>query len=383
MSVINKMLRDLDSRRVADTLRVQTRDSRTSMARDTLIVNDAYRAGRRRGSLRVGAVLTVSVVLLAGAAGAWWYLNQTGFLQRKVDQAKLVVPPAMNYPVIIVAPAGEPVAVISPLPAIVNSGNALPNAAIEQPPVVAKLSAVASSTAQADVSLKIGRTLNSASSPAVSTRADATDPPRAASDRPMSARPVNERPVTLAPTPPAAAVTAPQIPPRRSPVLEALAQAQGLWNSGSRQAAIDLLRESLAVAERAGPVGTPSVNHSELVLLARELARMDLSEGRPGTALEMLTRLEPALSGFADVWAIRGNAAQRLGRHQESVAAYLMALKLRPDEPRWMLGAAVSLAAQGQTVSAAEFAEKARIGGVLSPEVATYLRQLGVPLRER
>jgi len=199
----------------------------------------------------------------------------------------------------------------------------------------------------------------------------------------MTERPVNKRPVTLAPPTPAAAVPAPQILQRRSPVLEALAQAQSLWNSGSRQAAIDLLREALAAAERANPVGTPSGNHSELASLARELARMDLSEGRAGPALEMLTRLEPALSGFADVWALRGNAAQRLGRHQESVAAYLMALKLRPDEPRWMLGAAVSLAAQGQTVRAAELAEKARAGGVLSPEVATYLRQLGVPLRER
>jgi len=146
---------------------------------------------------------------------------------------------------------------------------------------------------------------------------------------------------------------------------------------------MDLLREALAAAERAAPVGTPSGNHSELVLLARELARMDLIEDRAGPTLEMLTRLEPALSSFADIWAIRGNAAQRLGRHQESVAAYLMALKLRPDEPRWMLGAAVSLAAQGQTVSAAELAEKARVGGVLNPEVAAYLRELGVPLRER
>ncbi len=380
MSVINKMLRDLDSRRAADTLPIQTRESRTGMASDTVIVNDSDRAGRRRGSLHLGTMLTVSVMVLvlAGAAGAWWYLNQTGFLQRKVAQVTLVSPPVMNQPVITVAPGGEPVVVLSPLPAIVNSDNALPKAAIEKPPVVAKLSVVDAGAAQADISPKMDRVLKAASSPTRSSRSDATGTPRAAPDRPMT-----ERPVTLATTTPAAAVTAPQIPQRRSPTLEALAQAQSLWHSGSHQAAMDLLREALAAAERVNPVGTPSGNHSELASLARELAHMDLIEGRAGQALEMLTRLEPALSGFADVWAIRGNAAQRLGRHQESVAAYLMALKLRPDEPRWMLGAAVSLAAQGQTVSAAELAEKARVGGVLSPEVATYLRQLGVPLRER
>jgi MSHA biogenesis protein MshN len=170
---------------------------------------------------------------------------------------------------------------------------------------------------------------------------------------------------------------------RLSPPLEALAQAQSLWNSGSHAAAIDLLREALTAAERANVAGTPAGNNSVLASLAREMARMELAEGQVSQTLEMLTRLEPALSGFADVWAIRGNAAQRLGRNQESAAAYLMALKLRPNEPRWMLGAAVSLAAQGQTDVAAEWAEKARAGGVLSAEVATYLRQLGVQLRER
>jgi Flp pilus assembly protein TadD len=146
---------------------------------------------------------------------------------------------------------------------------------------------------------------------------------------------------------------------------------------------MELVQEALSAAERASLASPSSGNPSVLAALARELARMELAEGQVSQALAMLTGLEPALSGFADVWALRGSAAQRLGRHQESASAYLMALKLRPNEARWMLGAAVSLAAQGQTAAAAELAEKARAGGVLSPEVATYLRQLGVPLRDR
>ena len=54
---------------------------------------------------------------------------------------------------------------------------------------------------------------------------------------------------------------------------------------------------------------------------------------------------------------------------------------MKPDEPRWMLGAAVSLAAQGQTAAAGELAEKARGMGAVRPEVANYLRQLGVVIR--
>jgi cytochrome c-type biogenesis protein CcmH/NrfG len=79
---------------------------------------------------------------------------------------------------------------------------------------------------------------------------------------------------------------------------------------------------------------------------------------------------------------MRGNAAQRLGRHQDSVQAYTTALQIRPNEQRWLLGAAVSLAALGQTNNAAEWAAKARALGPISKEVQSYLRQAGVPLNE-
>jgi len=123
------------------------------------------------------------------------------------------------------------------------------------------------------------------------------------------------------------------------------------------------------------------VDPALLALLVREQARMELALGRPAAVLELLSRLEPALAAQADLWAVRGNAAQRLGRHTESVLAYLQALQLRPGESRWMLGAAVSLAAQGQLEAAAQQAEQARALGSVSPEVLHYLRQAGVPLR--
>lgn len=163
---------------------------------------------------------------------------------------------------------------------------------------------------------------------------------------------------------------------RQSAAQETLAQAQSLWSAGSREAALQLVQDAVAVAERAQPVDA-----ALLAQLVREQVRMELALGRPGPVLAVLTRLEPALSGQADLWAVRGNAAQRLGRHQESVQAYLAALQLRPGEPRWMLGAAVSLAALGQLEAAARQAEQARALGPVSPEVLTYLRQAGVPLR--
>ena len=163
---------------------------------------------------------------------------------------------------------------------------------------------------------------------------------------------------------------------------EALLQAQVLWNSGSHDAAIDLLQQALSVVERSVTASAGQAQTALMASLARELGRMLVANGRPAAAIDLLSRLEPTLGREADIWALRGNAAQRLGRHQDSVNAYAMALQLRPNEQRWMLASAVSLAAMGQTANATEMATKASALGPVSKEVQAYLRQAGVRLGE-
>lgn len=171
--------------------------------------------------------------------------------------------------------------------------------------------------------------------------------------------------------------------PRQSlPGGDVLAQVQSLWNLGSHDAAFDLMQQSIANAERAAKSGSSQGGGVVLAPLVREMARMQLSDGRYGAVWDMLTRLESVLGNHPDLWAIRANAAQRLGRHQDSVHAYMVALQSRPDQQRWLLGAAVSLAALGQASSAAEMAEKARAVGPVSKDILAYLRQSGVVLRD-
>ncbi len=348
MSVINKMLRDLDSRQAAGVSPAPARPSRTGVADGTLIVN--AQAGRRGAAWRVATVMTIAAIVAGGALTVWWYLQQNALVLGKTAALPALAASVSQAPAMPVAQASVAAAPLRE----VKSGSAVP-ALMEPGKPIAK-----AASAAVPVAVKV----------------PVADTPRLVPE---------QRAPERAAAPVLAAATPEVMPPRPgpSPAVEALAQAQSLWTAGSHEAAIDLLREALTVAERAVSAGTPAGSTSVLASLARELARMELAQGRVGVALEMLTRLEPALSGVAEVWALRGNAAQRLGRHQESAAAYLMALKLRPDEARWMLGAAVSLAVQGDTSAAAELAEKARAGGVLSPDVATYLRQLGVPVRER
>jgi tetratricopeptide (TPR) repeat protein len=341
MSVINKMLRDLDSRQAAGPRAVLDPDARTGLARGTSVVA----TGSQRSRAKLPGLVLAALLLAAGLSLAGWWLLKPG---ASTPLAATAPSAPVAAPVAALAPVGKPPA--APAPAKADT------AAQGMPP--------------------------RAASPPQALAAPAPPPPASAQTTAKVQAPVsvanNAAPATAASS---AAMVPSSSPAAPAPAQEALAQAQSMWNAGARDAAVDLLREALALAERSAAAG--ATGKGTLAALARELARMEVAQGRVGEALAMLARLEPALVGVADVWALRGNAAQRLGRHEESAAAYRMALQLRPNEARWMLGAAVSLAALGQTAAAAELAEKARAGGALSPEVAGYLRQLGVLLPER
>lgn len=367
MSVINKMLRDLDARRSDGTVPDHPRQASPAAMQGTVSVRTAARA-----SSRLLLWLLSGLLLLAAGAAAYWYLDVSAPLP--------VLPPVAAGPA---ATASAPASVPAPEPAasapeLTASAPAEPvapvteaRAVVESEPSIARNKKRRNDAGAMETSPRVAagekparrRTSSGATDAAVATPVPVPGPV-AASTSPI-------------PSEPASTPAASTVPQRRlGLVQETLAQAQALWNAGSREPALELVRETVAALERSQPVDVPL-----LAQLVREQVRMELALGRPAAVLSLLTRLESALSGQADLWAVRGNAAQRLGRHQEAVQAYLAALQLRPGEPRWMLGAAVSLAALGQLEAAARQAEQARALGPVSPEVLTYLRQAGVPLR--
>ncbi len=423
MSVINKMLRDLDSRQAGGAVPAAGQGAMGGLTRGTFSVDPVSGEARSRG-VRRGVRNALLALLLAGAAGvavAWWFWWR----------AEPVRPPQVAPPMPVAsAPARveAPVAAASATPAALASAplgaasqaqepaSAASAPMVSQMPLVAASAAPAAGVASAQVAA-VAKAMASAGAvplPAAPEPVAVSAPPKAsavasaasipakpavvpavaagasaalavkpasavAAAKPASAPPPANKAVAAKPD--TAGVPAP--PATRSATTaaqETLAQAQGLWNAGSRDAGVEVLREAVAAAERANLAAQPG-GLASFVMLVRELCRMELAEGHTAQVMTLLTRLEPVLAEQADIWALRGNAAQRLGRHQESATAYLAALKLRPSEPRWMLGAAVSLAAQGQTTAAAEWADKARAAGVVSPEVLNYLRQMGVPLR--
>lgn len=381
MSVINKMLRDLDARRADGALPDLPRQARSAAMQGTVSVGARERA--RSAWLRR---LLVVMVLAVAALAVWYGL-------------------AMQIPVPAVAAlpqAAEP-AVALPQAAASDAmaAAATPNLPQSLPTAVPPASLVIEPTAKAPVPAtrppagKVVAGRDTTRAQRVAPPAPAASPHGVGSERPVAAvvppvvagmapPPAQPQPAAAPPVSAAAPVAGPAPLPaatvqgRQSVLQETLAQAQGLWTAGSREAAVDLLREAVGVAARAPATENDT---QALAVLVRELTRMEMAQGRSAVALDLLVRLEPSLSGQADLWAVRGNAAQRLGRHAESVQAYQRALQLRPGEQRWLLGAAVSLAALGQAEAAAQQAEQARALGPVSPEVLTYLRQAGVPLR--
>jgi hypothetical protein len=339
------------------------------------------------------------LVLLAAAAWSWFGAGHVA--DGRVEREAALPPPGgpvrvatVSAPVpapmqpVAQAPAAAPVSSAQPVVAGPEVGAGLPGRAGSAPVPretaavpLAKATAAASmpSAASAPLSAPLSAPRAAPPLPELAPRAPAAlaaaDPPAPARAKPIASARVD------APTTEAASPTVPW----PDAALEAIAQAQRLWNSGAREAALEFLGAALAGIERTHGVelALPGAGASAALAMLRELVRMETVQARPAAVLAVLKRYERLSGGQADLWAVRGNAAQRLSHHAEAVQAYLTALKIRPGEGRWMLGAAVSLAAQGQTGAAAEFVEQARAVGVPSPEVLSYLRQLGVQVRER
>lgn len=191
------------------------------------------------------------------------------------------------------------------------------------------------------------------------------------------------QPVVATPPAPIVAVSAPipaSVPiPASAPAVVASAPAQPAASASKAIAALPKPIQPKAAASATGTASSASADATALAL--RDAVRQQLARGDYTGIWNTLGHLEESPKN-SDLWAIRANAAQRLGRHQECVHAYLVALEANPNEPRWLLGAAVSLAALGKTTQASEMAERARGLAPINKDVLNYLRQSGVSLND-
>lgn len=362
MSLVNKMLRDLDARRVGDGERAALPAAVTPLA---------ARAAPQRTLLRqVPALLLV----LAALGGAGWYGART------MRSDAPAVPPAAA-----VAVPAAPVAVAPP------------------PVTAAPLDPNSAASASTLPSLRMADELI-----VVPVPAEAPEPPRKTpAATPMTApRPAAET------IPPKAAVTAqPKVPPvlpegriDKQPRLPSaaerveaeyrrglLAQRQGnaeeaaaayraalaeqAEHAAARQALAALLIEGRRFDE-AEEVLLKGMEQPSLRLPSTlTLARLKVERNQAGAALELLQKNAAAGERSAEYHGFTAALLNRAGRMLEAVEHYQAATRLAPNEGRWWAGLGIALDAAGKGAEAREAYQKARGLPGLPADLAQHIEQ--------
>jgi MSHA biogenesis protein MshN len=142
-------------------------------------------------------------------------------------------------------------------------------------------------------------------------------------------------------------------------------------HAAARQAYVALLLEQQRVGQAHRMLQEALALNPEQPAFAVALARIYAGQREYAAALEVLDRAGPAATN-PDFQAMRGAVLQRLGRHSEAVEAYQAALR-GPTQPAtsW-IGLAISLEGLGRRSEAAMAYRRALTAGPLAAEARDY-----------
>ena len=129
-----------------------------------------------------------------------------------------------------------------------------------------------------------------------------------------------------------------------------------LIESGRQGEAIAVLQEGLR--------GQPA-----RIVWAMTLARLQVERGESAAAAETLRNSLPAAASSPDYFGFTAHVEQRLGHHREAASLYEQAARLAPNDGRWWLGLGLAQEAEGRKDQASAAFERARRGVNLSDEL--------------
>lgn len=358
MSLINNMLRDLDSRH-ADA-------AEGSLPADVRPLPRPVGAGRGPGTALLGLAF-----LIAAAAGAWWWLHYSFDPPAPVVQQSTPAPASPAKP-----PAPPPVAMPEPPAPAPAAKPAAPKAAAAVPRDKKQQEHVPE--VQGDTGLRLATALTgdvpaeptarrSVAAPAsvdaaLPTRIDKSPHMASARDR---AEAEYQKGFGLM---------------RQGRAADAVGQFHAALREDpthvpARNGLLNVLVENHRLAEaeevlRQG-IGQQPVNLAWVV----SLARLRIEQANAAGAWEALQAHARIGAASSDFQGLAGVVLQKLGRMKEAGEHYQAATRLAPDNPRWWVGLGVAMEAEGRVDAAREAYQRAKALPGLSPELAGFVEQ--------
>jgi MSHA biogenesis protein MshN len=364
MSLINKMLQDLDKRGGAGDGAVQSQELKAVPAPER----------DRRPLMLAGAGVAAAAVLAAGSWYGWqaWQSHRAPaapvpkvVLNQLPPGVVRATPPSAPIPVPTAAALTEPVSKPVELAQVDDR---------PAKPVPAKVTATAASRAVA------------ASDDAVASRPRSPVPDTEAhrpERKPAQAEGVSRRELTPKLESDGAyrrALVALQ-DGRLSVAMADLERALDIdpRNEAARQTYVSLLLENKRTDEAVRQLRLALGIDPRQPGLAMVLARLQLERGGPALATLMATL--PYAGNNADYLAFLAGVLQREQRHAEAVRYYRDALQLAPGNGVWWMGLAISLQADQHLPEARDAYTRARAATGMTPELMAFidrkLEQLG------
>jgi MSHA biogenesis protein MshN len=162
---------------------------------------------------------------------------------------------------------------------------------------------------------------------------------------------------------------------RMTEALAALEQALKLdpAHDAARQTLVGLLIEAKRTDDAIRHLQTGLALDPRQPSLAILLARLQIERG--GSGIDTLTRTLPYAGNNADYHAFLAGALQREQRHREAAEQYQAALRGAPANGVWWMGLGMSLQAEKRNAEALEAFQRARASGTLSADLQAFVER--------
>jgi len=146
-------------------------------------------------------------------------------------------------------------------------------------------------------------------------------------------------------------------------------------HDAARQTMVALLLEAKRVDEAAASLQEALALNTENTGFAMLLARIMVESNDIPTALFVLQRHAAPPDRNPDFHAFAAALLQRLDRHKEAIDQYQAALRLAPSAGIWWLGLGISFQAVEQPKEALEAFTRAKSAGNLAPDLLGFVEQ--------